>query len=198
MVKNEITNPVDANLIRKCLQGDDRAWESIVRRYARPIFRLTYRYTGRREEAEDLTQEIFLRIYENLSTYRAEAGTFNSWVYRLGRNLIIDRWRHTRFLRQCGGLPEDAGADMEDPSGPSPHRSFEQTEAVRLVREGLQNLSPENKEAVILCDLQGMGYQEMSAVLGVPEGTVKSRISRGRLALARELSRTPAWKEMVA
>jgi RNA polymerase sigma-70 factor (ECF subfamily) len=198
MLKNETTKPIDANLIRKCLQGDDRAWESIVRRYAHPIFRLTYRYTGRREEAEDLTQEIFLRIYENLSTYRADSGTFNSWVYRLGRNLIIDRWRHARFLRQCGGPLEDAAVEMEDHTSPSPHRSFEQREAARLVREGLRNLSPENKEAVILCDLQGMGYQEMSAVLGVPEGTVKSRISRGRLALARELSRTPAWKEMVA
>jgi RNA polymerase sigma-70 factor (ECF subfamily) len=198
MLKNEATNAIDANLIRKCLQGDDRAWESIVRRYARPIFRLTYRYAGRREEAEDLTQEIFLRIYENLCTYRAESGTFNSWVYRLGRNLIIDRWRHTRFLRQCGGPLEDAAAEMEDQTSPSPHRSFEQREAARLVRAGLRNLSPENQEAVILCDLQGMGYQEMSAVLGVPEGTVKSRISRGRLALARELSRTPAWKEMVA
>src|SRR5512135_3820416 len=121
-----LKNPIDANLIRRCLQGDDRAWEAIVRRCAHPIFRLTYRYTGRREEAEDLTQEIFLRVYENLATYRAESGTFNSWVYRLGRNLIIDRWRQTRFLRQCGGPLEDSAAEMEDQISPSPHRSFEQ------------------------------------------------------------------------
>lgn len=190
--------PAEQDLVLRCLRGDDFAWEEIVHGYARRIFNLCYRYTGRREESEDLTQEIFIRIYQNLKTFRSATGSFQNWAMRLSRNLIIDRYRQAKRCPQFEGSQELEGMNLEDETKPSPQRRMEQAEASRFIAEALGSLSPENKEAIILRDLHGMGYHEMARVLGVPEGTVKSRINRGRLALARQLSRTPAMKEMRA
>jgi RNA polymerase sigma-70 factor, ECF subfamily len=189
-------HPLPPNLVALCLQGDEDAWESLVHSFAGRIFAMSYHYTGRRDEAEDLTQEIFIRIFQNLGSFRAESGTFVHWVLRLSRNLIIDRFRHTRHLRQHGGSAELETLHIEDHGTPCPRRKFEQAEARRILDEALRALPPETQEAVILKDLQGMGYQEMAEVLGVPEGTVKSRLHRGRLALAQSLSRHPARREM--
>lgn len=186
----------EQTLVRECLLGDDLAWATIVRNYARRIFCLCRRYAGCREEAEDLTQEIFIRIYQNLRTFRTETGSFQNWALRLSRNLIIDRYRQAKRSPHFDGSQELEDMHLEDQSRPDPQRRIEQAEASRLVGEALHALSPENKEAIILRDLQGMGYHEMAKVLGVPEGTVKSRINRGRLALARQLSRNPALREM--
>jgi RNA polymerase sigma-70 factor (ECF subfamily) len=186
----------DAKLAARCLQGDEDAWERIVRSYAGRIFSLSYRYAGRRDEAEDLTQEIFIRIYQNLRSFRAESGAFSNWVLKLSRNLIIDRYRSTRRFQQCGGSLELEALHIRDDIRPNPHRNVERAEACRVLGEGLRALAPETKEAVILRDLQGMAYHEMAEMLGVPEGTVKSRLNRGRLALARSLSRHPARYEM--
>jgi RNA polymerase sigma-70 factor, ECF subfamily len=185
--------PVDRKLVGRCLQGDEDAWETIVRSHAGRIFGLSYRYTGRRDEAEDLTQEIFIRIYQTLASFRSETGSFTSWALKVSRNLIIDRYRRARRFQQFGGSPELESMNIADEDRPSAQRRVEQAEASRILRTALRSLSPENKEAIILRDLEGMGYQEMAEVLGVPEGTVKSRISRGRLALARTLSRNPAF-----
>ncbi len=185
-------------LVQRCLRGDDSAWEAIVSGHARRIFGLCYRYTRRREEAEDLTQEIFIRIYQNLRTFRSGTGSFQSWAMRLSRNLIIDRYRQARRIPRFEGSQELEEMHLEDQSRPNPQRRIEQAEASRFIGEALGALSPENKEAVILRDLQGMGYHEMAEVLGISEGTVKSRINRGRLALARQLSRNPALREIRA
>jgi RNA polymerase sigma-70 factor (ECF subfamily) len=197
--KAEIGNPdarsADQQLVKRCLQGDDYAWEAIVSSYAGRIFRLCYRYTNRRDEAEDLTQEIFIRVYQNLRSFRSETGSFQNWVLRLSRNLIIDRYRQARRFQQFGGSLELEGMHLEDLSRPSPQRKMEQAEASRIIRTALLTLSPENQEAIILRDLEGMGYQEMAEILGIPEGTVKSRISRGRMALAKQLSRQLARGE---
>ena len=189
-------SPVDQETVPRCLRGDDAAWEQIVREYAGRIFRICFRYTNRREEAEDLTQEIFIRVYQNLHTFHSETGSFQNWVLRLSRNLIIDRYRQMRRFRQQGGSLELEDMHLEDTSTPSPQRTLEQAEASSILRKALRALSPESKEAIILRDLQGMGYQEMSLVLGVPEGTVKSRINRGRLALSRQLNRHMARGEV--
>lgn len=186
----------DRKLVKRCLRGDDLAWETIVRAFAGRIFCLCYRYTGRRDEAEDLTQDIFIKIYQNLHSFREDTGSLRNWILRLSRNLIIDRYRQSRRFQQSGGSLELEKMHLEDRGKPSPQRKIEQAEASRIIREALRSLSPENKEAIILRDLEGMGYQEMADVLGIPEGTVKSRISRGRLALARHLSRHPALKEL--
>ena len=197
-IKDPDATSADQDLVARCLQGDDAAWESIISSFAGRIFRLSYRYTGRREEAEDLTQEIFIRIYQNLRSFRADTGSFQNWALRLSRNLIIDRYRQTRRFQQCGGSQELDAMHLEDHSRPSPQRKMEQAEASVLIRRALQSLSPESKEAIILRDLEGMGYQEMAVILGVPEGTVKSRISRGRTALARQLSKHMARGEVWA
>ena len=186
------------DLVQRCLLGDDSAWETIVCSHARRIFGICYRYTRRREEAEDLTQEIFIRIYQNLGSFRSGTGSFQNWAMRLSRNLIIDRYRQARRVPRFEGSQELEGLHLEDQTRPNPQRKIEQAEASRFIGEALRTLSPENKEAVILRDLQGMGYHEMAKVLGISEGTVKSRINRGRLALARQLSRNPALKEMRA
>jgi RNA polymerase sigma-70 factor, ECF subfamily len=201
-ISNRTDNPnpqaplADQQLVERCLRCDDAAWEMIVSSYAGRIFRLSYRYTGRREEAEDVTQEIFIRIYQNLRSFRASTGSFQNWVLRLSRNLIIDRYRQARRFQQCGGSLELDAMHLEDQSRPSPHRNVERAEAARLIRQALGTLSPESKEAIIMRDLEGMSYQEMAVILGIPEGTVKSRISRGRTALARQLSRHMARGEV--
>jgi RNA polymerase sigma-70 factor (ECF subfamily) len=179
----------EEKLVERCLQGDDAAWESIVTSYSRRIYNLGYRYTNRREEAEDLTQEIFIKVYQNMKSYRAESGSFQNWVLKVGRNLIIDHYRQTRRFQQMGGSEELETLNLEDEKLPSPHRAAEQMEASRFLMDSLQVLAPELKEAVILRDLEGMAYHDMAEMLGIPEGTIKSRINRGRLELAKLLTK---------
>ena len=181
--------PGDERVVERCLQGDDAAWETVVNLYAKRIYNLTYRYTCRRDEAEDLTQDIFIRVYQNLKRFRADTGSFQSWIMKVGRNLIIDHYRRTRRFQQAAGTEEMENMNLKDDKIPSPQRSAERTEASRFLMEGLQALSPELKEALILRDLEGMSYAEIAELLGIPEGTVKSRINRGRLELAKLLTR---------
>ncbi len=177
----------DGKLVERCLQGDDAAWEAIVTTYARRIYNLCYRYTGRTDEAEDLTQESFIRIYQNLKTFRPEAGNLVNWILKVARNLIIDHYRQTRRFQHAAGSEEMETMNHSDEKLPDAHRLVEQSEASRFLRDGLQALSPELKEAVILRDLEGMAYQEIAQLLNVPEGTVKSRINRGRIELTKLL-----------
>ncbi len=177
----------DGKLVERCLQGDDAAWEAIVTTYARRIYNLGYRYTGRTDEAEDLTQEIFIKIYQNLKAFRPEAGNLLNWILKVSRNLIIDHYRQTRRFQHTAGSEEMETMNLSDEKLPDAHRLMEQSEASRFLRDGLQALSPELKEAVILRDLEGMAYQEIAQILNVPEGTVKSRINRGRIELAKLL-----------
>jgi len=177
----------DEKLVERCLQGDDSAWEGLVGTFGRRIYNLSYRYTGRRDEAEDLTQEIFIRIYQNLRAFRSDAGSFQNWMLKVGRNLIIDHYRQSRRFQAAAGSEEMLEMQLEDEKTPNPHRIVEQDEAARFVRGGLQKLSPELKEAVILRDIEGMAYQDIAGLLSIPEGTVKSRINRARLELAKLL-----------
>ena len=179
----------DERLVERCLRGDDSAWESIVNAYGRRIYNLGYRYTSRTDEAEDLTQEIFIRVYQNLKSFRMDAGSFQNWVLKIGRNLIIDRYRQARRFQPSAGTEEMETMNLRDDKLPNPHRAAEQAEAARFLNEGLQRLSPELKEAIILRDLEGMAYQEIASLLSIPEGTVKSRINRARLELAKLLSK---------
>ncbi|PYV20107.1 MAG: RNA polymerase subunit sigma-24 [Acidobacteria bacterium] len=185
----------EAKLVERCLSGDDAAWETIVNSYARRIYNLGYRYTSRREEAEDLTQEIFIRVYQNLKSYRPEAGSLQNWVFKVARNLIIDHYRQSRRFRQTGGSEELETLELAEEKLPNPQRAVERSEATRFLRDGLASLSPELKEAVILRDLEGMAYQEIAELLSIPEGTVKSRINRGRIELARLLGKRRAQAE---
>ena len=189
---------VAALLVRRCVAGDAGAWEEIVQRYNRRIYNLCYRFAGKADDAQDLTQEVFIKMYRTLSSYDVERGAFVTWVSTLTRNLLVDHFRKTRQDRLTDSLDaapsehEDAlplSERIEDKAKP-PDQNVQSREAKEAVHEALQRLSPELREAVILRDLQDMDYREIAQVLKVPEGTVKSRINRGRAELARLLQRT--------
>jgi RNA polymerase sigma-70 factor (ECF subfamily) len=178
----------DAQLVQQCIRGDGGAWEELVRRYTRRIYNLCYRFTSQRQEAEDLSQEVFLRVYRTLPSYRATYGAFGTWVTSVTRNLLIDHYRRTRRDRMTDSM-EDVMPQMEKKvaSGRRPDQAALLVELSAQLQTALGKLSPDLREAVILRDLEGLDYREIQQVLEVPEGTVKSRINRGRIELARIL-----------
>ena len=178
----------DAVLVEQCLQGGDSAWEQLVRLHSGLVYGACYRFTGRPDDARDLTQDVFLRVFRSLHSYDAAAGSFRTWLVRLTRNLLIDHYRKTRKHRVLDPL-EDQMDRLEETAGLGARadRVLSGREAGELLQAALQKLSPELREAVVLRDLQEMEYREIAQVLRVPEGTVKSRINRGRRELARQL-----------
>jgi len=190
-------------LIRRCVSGDAAAWEEIVQRYHRRIYNICYRFAGSSDDAQDLTQEVFIKMYRTLDSYDVERGAFMTWVTTMTRNLLVDHFRKHKQDRVTDSLDaapsehEDAQplSDKIEYKGPAPDSQVQSGEARSAVHEALQKLSPELREAVILRDLQDFSYQEVAAVLKVPEGTVKSRINRGRAELARLLTRT--YKQVI-
>lgn len=189
---------VVASLVRRCAGGDAVAWEEIVQRFNRRIYNICYRFTGSADDAQDLTQEVFIKVYRTLSSYELEKGSFSTWVTTLTRNLLVDHFRKTKQDRATDSLEEPTGSEGDSLSlvdhvedlAPSPDARLLTRETQELVQRALQKLSPELREAVILRDIQDMDYREIALALKVPEGTVKSRINRGRTELARLLSRT--------
>jgi RNA polymerase sigma factor (sigma-70 family) len=185
-----------SQVVRRCMDGDSGAWAELVRTHHRRVYGLCYRFTGNVADAEDLTQDVFLKIYSNLSSFDILRGSLQVWITTMTRNLLVDNFRRTKNQRATGSL--DEGWDVTDElrpvdrltaRGPSPHESAAQKELAKMVQEALARVSVELREAVILRDLQDMDYKEIAQVLGIPEGTVKSRISRGRAELARLLER---------
>lgn len=189
---------VVATLVRRCLAGDAVAWEDIVRRYNRRIYNICYRFTGSSDDAEDLAQEVFIKMYRTLESYDLDKGSFMTWVATVTRNLLVDHFRKTKQDRMTDPLEAASSEDEEGPSlgdrlpdgAPGAEARVQSKETQAMVHRALQKLSPELREAVILRDLQDMDYREIALALKVPEGTVKSRINRGRTELARLLSRT--------
>src|SRR5438105_379729 len=186
-------------LIRRCLAGDAAAWEEVVRAHNRRIYNLCYRFTGSGSDAEDLTQEVFIKIYRTLKSYDSGKGSFTTWISTLTRNLLVDHYRSRRQDRLTDSLDEpiESGGGtssaisaqrLPDPTA-GPERHMQQSDTQKIVQQALAKLSPELREAVILRDLQDLDYREIARILSVPEGTVKSRINRGRTELARLLQR---------
>ena len=182
-----VTSSSDTDvLIARCLEGDQAAWDQIVKQYWRKVFNLAYKFVGRHDEAEDLTQDIFLKIFRALHTFDRRAN-FQTWLISISRNLCIDHYRSVRKERETMARDVDA-ADLTPVSrGPSPHGELEQVDLKAIIRRALAELPAALREAVVLRDLQEFSYQEIADRLGLPEGTVKSRINRGRLELARQL-----------
>lgn len=184
--------PLDPELpiVQRCLAGDEAAWEQLVNNHIRRVYGLCYRFTGNHTDAQDLTQEVFLRLFRSLKTFRAGEGSFLVWLHRLTRNLLIDHYRRSRAARLADSLESELPL-LEQRTGPDSRADVIVTgrEASEAVQAALAKLSPELREAVILRDLQGMEYREIASVLRIPEGTVKSRINRGRAELARVLKR---------
>ncbi|HTZ32902.1 MAG TPA: sigma-70 family RNA polymerase sigma factor [Methylomirabilota bacterium] len=178
----------DAQLVQRCLQGEGSAWEELVRRHTRRVYGVCYRFVGNRTEAEDISQEVFLRVYRTLASYRSAHGGFATWVTSVTRNLLIDHYRRTKRDRLTDSL-DDAMPVVENKES-SARRPDEQAlmgELSGQVQAALTRLSPELREAVILRDLQQLEYAEIQQILQVPEGTVKSRINRGRIEMAKVL-----------
>ena len=180
----------DFSLVSRCLRGDEPAWEELVRLHTRRVYGLCFRFTGSGSEAQDLTQEVFLRVFRTLKTFRSTEGSFATWLARVTRNLLIDNYRRTRQERVTDSIEEQLPMLEQTVSHASrPDGLVAGREASEILQAALQKLSPELREAVILRDLQEMEYREIAEILHIPEGTVKSRLNRGRGELARVLRR---------
>ena len=179
-----------AEHVRRAHAGDGLAWEEIVTAFSRRVFNLAYRFTSNVEAAEDLTQEVFIRVYRSLDQYDPKQGDLANWLMRLARNLVIDDYRH----RQRN--PQNSMADAVDDHqyhlravGGGAQKEMERRELASQVQEGIDKLPADLKTCVILRDIEELTYQEIVDVLKIPEGTVKSRINRGRIELAKILKR---------
>jgi len=181
---------LDAELVKRCLAADAAAWEALLQSHTRKIYNLCYRFTGRPAESEDLTQEVFIKVFQTLRTFDAAQGTFGTWLSRVARNHLVDHYRRTKKDRITSSLDDELATFEEKPSPEvEPVAQLETRERRELLQRGLEKLSPDLREAVVLRDLHDLDYDEIAQVLGVPVGTVKSRINRGRLELARVLKR---------
>ncbi len=179
-----------AELVRRARAGDGTAWEDIVTAFSRRIFNLAYRFTSSPDAAEDLTQEVFIRVYRSLEQYDPKQGDLANWLMRLARNLIIDDYRHR------ARNPQNSMADAVDDHtyhlravGNTAHKEMERKELANQVQQGIDKLPEDLRTCVILRDIEELTYQEIVDVLQIPEGTVKSRINRGRIELAKILRR---------
>jgi RNA polymerase sigma-70 factor, ECF subfamily len=176
------------SLIEQCLSGNQEAWETIVRQHWRKVFNVAYKFVGKHDEAEDLTQDIFLKIFRALGTFDRRAN-FQTWIISISRNLCIDHYRSVRKERQTIAREVDTGELQPASTERGPYHAAEHQDLRGLLRQALQTLPTTLRTAVVLRDLQELSYQEIADRLGLPEGTVKSRINRGRIELARQLKR---------
>lgn len=174
------------HLIERCLEGDQVAWEAIVRQHRRKVFNVAYKFVGKHDEAEDLTQEIFLKLFKSLDTFDRRAN-FQTWLISVSRNLCIDHYRSVRKERETIDRDVDAGDLSPASSDTGPYAALEHNDRRALLRQALDELAPTLRSAVMLRDIHELSYQEIADRLGLPEGTVKSRINRGRLELARQI-----------
>jgi RNA polymerase sigma-70 factor (ECF subfamily) len=184
----------DADLLSRCRSGDEAAWHALVALHTRKVFGLAYRFTGRVDEAEDLTQEVFVKVYQTLERYREADGPFGGWLMAVARNHAIDQYRRRKQERT---RRSDDTAVLERMAAPGEHPivGLERQERAGIVHRGLRALPPDLRLPLILCDLQGLPYDEIAAELSLPLGTVKSRINRARIELAKRLT---AQKHMLA
>jgi RNA polymerase sigma-70 factor, ECF subfamily len=163
------------------------SWEEIAERYGDTVFTMAYRLTGDRDEARDLAQDVFVRVYRNLDRYRP--GTFEGWLYRITKNLFLDRVRRRARVRM-EPLPDEEWRQPPE-SGPGPAEAAEAGVLRGDLELALQDLTPSFRTAVVLCDVQGLSYEEIAIATGWPIGTVRSRIHRGRRLLRGSLEDQP-------
>ena len=159
------------------------SWDEVVRTHSTRVYRLAYRLTGNPHDAEDLTQEVFVRVFRSLSSY--SPGTFEGWLHRITTNLFLDMARRRARIR-FEGLADDAAERMGGRE-PTPQQAYDDTHFDFDVQRALDELAPEFRAAVVLCDIEGLSYEEIAATLGVKLGTVRSRIHRGRTQLRAAL-----------
>ena len=181
----------DVILVNRCLEGDSQAWEVIVRSYTGRLLNMGYQYLGSYAVAEELTQDIFLKVYQNLASFHPETGSLKSWIMRVGRNLIIDYYRSHKKEKNVAGSEELEVLDIKTSNKKAtPFDNIYLREKAEFLYSLLEKISPELKEAVILRDIEELTYQEISERIEIPVGTVKSRINRGRIELSKKMSET--------
>lgn len=180
------THAADANV--SAPTGDDPVdlpwspptWEAIVREHSARVYRLSYRLTGNKQDAEDLTQETFIRVFRSLSSYTP--GTFEGWLHRITTNLFLDQARRKKRIRM-EAMGDDDGHVADTREFGRPERGYEHANLDSDVQKALDALRPEYRAAVVLCDIEGLSYEEIAVTLGVKLGTVRSRIHRARAQL---------------
>jgi RNA polymerase sigma-70 factor (ECF subfamily) len=159
------------------------SWDDLVRQHSARVYRLAYRLTGNMHDAEDLTQEVFVRVFRSLPNYTP--GTFEGWLHRITTNLFLDMARRRQRIR-FEGLGDQAVGLLRDDE-PTPAQAFDARHLDTDVQQALEALAPEYRAAVVLCDIEGLSYEEIATTLGVKLGTVRSRIHRGRAQLRTAL-----------
>lgn len=174
----------DSTLVERCRQGDDLAWEALVRRWQGPVYGLAWHYLGNAEDARDAAQEAFVRVYRQLGSF--DGDRFQAWLLRITRNLCLDQLRRRRTRPALEDLPAADDAAPPDPA-PSPEQAWLSSARRRVVQEALRRLNGPNREVIVLKDIQGLKLGEIAGMLGLPIGTVKSRAHRARLELARQV-----------
>jgi RNA polymerase sigma-70 factor (ECF subfamily) len=177
--------PIDVT-IQRCLDGDQAAWETIVRQHWRKVFNIAYKFVGKHDAAEDLTQDVFLKIFRSLKTFDRRAN-FQTWLFSVSRNLCIDHYRAVRKERETVSRDVETGDLSPVSLEASPHATLETRDRVDLLRAALHRLPPSLRSAVMMRDIKELTYQEIADRLQLPQGTVKSRINRGRTELARQI-----------
>ncbi len=193
MLASSASQPPEAieQLIEGCLRGDQHAWSLIVARYRRKVFNVAYKFVGRHDLAEDLTQEIFLKIFKALGTFDRRAN-FQTWLISVSRNLCIDHYRSVRKERELVDRSVDAADVSPVSSEPDALVTLERGDRRAMLHRALEKLPDTLRAAVVLRDIKELSYQEIADQLGLPEGTVKSRINRGRKELTRHIHRLMA------
>ena len=174
----------DAALVRRCLTGDDAAWSELVERYGHKVYGIAYHMTYDRAEAEELTQDCFLKVWENLDRYVPSEASLLAWIATLSRNLCIDHYRKRRREKGFYFVSDDAVTTLL-PGSDDPQADAVRRERLRLLLDAIADLPDELAEVVLLRDLDGLEYREIADFLDLPDGTVKSRLNRARLELAR-------------
>ena len=183
-----------ASLIARCRAGDELAWEAFVRRFQGRLFGLACTYVDDRDEAADLTQEIFVRLFETRARW-APHGEFVPWMFQVARNRAIDFLRRRKIRRPAASVPADEVTAIPDP-GEGPEAQAIGASRRRRLWDALRRVSARSREVLMLRDVQQLSVEEAAAVLGIPAGTVKSRSSRARAELAEQLAVSRAdWSE---
>lgn len=173
------------SLLDRCRHEDELAWEVLVRQYQARVFGLAYHFLGNREEARDLAQEVFIRVYRNIHLCKS-AETFMPWVIRITRNLSIDHKRRKAARPTASDVPVEEMYELPAP-GRDPETEWMASSRKRLIFRALQELTEINREIILLKEIQGLKLEEIASLLKVPLGTVKSRANRARIELAEKV-----------
>ena len=176
-----------STLVERCRQGDDLAWEALVRRFQSRVFGLAYHYMRNAEEARDVAQDIFIRIYQRLDTFEGSE-TFIPWMLRLARNVCIDSLRRRKARPPASSETEDDALHMVA-VGPTPEDAASARSTRQLLYRAMDRMSESDREILLLKEIQGLKVEEVSTLLGIPIGTVKSRCHRARLELVSKIRR---------